>query len=69
MELNAVSARLIALLEEDAEKTTRRTGRELLAQIADEMQHPNPNAVIEGGLTLLQDFLTKEILLGSHKTN
>jgi len=69
MELNAVSARLIALLEEDAEKTVRRTGRELLAQIADEMQHPNPNAVIEGGLTLLQDFLTKEILLGSHKTN
>ena len=62
MELNAVSARLIELLEQDHKKT----GRELLSQIASEMQHPNPQAVIDGGLGLLEDFKAKEIILGTY---
>jgi len=63
MELNAVSARLIDLLEED----TKKTGQELLLQIAQEMQHPNPQVVIDGGLNILEDFKAKEIILGVYQ--
>jgi len=61
MLLNAVSARLIALMQESSDKT----GQELLTQIAQELQPPNPQAVIEGGLGLLLQFKEKDILLGT----
>jgi len=62
MLLNAVSARLIALMQEDQ----RKTGSQLLAQIAEELQHPNPQAVIDGGMGLINQFKEKDIILGTH---
>ncbi len=64
MLLNGVSARLIALLQEDAAKT----GIQLLQQIAEELKHPNPQAVIDGGMGLLQQFKDKDIILGTYNS-
>lgn len=60
MELNPVSARLMELLQQDSGCT----GRELLQQIAEELQHPKPEVVIEGGLQIMETMREKEILLG-----
>ena len=61
MELNAVSARLLELIVRDEGKATR----ELLELIAAELEHPDPAVVIEGGRTILQTFLEKDIVLGT----
>ena len=65
MLLNAVSARLIALMQEDSAKT----GTQLLQIVAEELQHPNPQAVINGGMDLLQQFKDKDIILGTLKNS
>ena len=62
MQLNAVSARLIELMSERSTKT----GLQLLEQIATELQHPQPQVVIDGGKGLLQQFRDKEVILGTY---
>lgn len=59
MQLNAVSARVLELLDEN----NSYTGQQIFEQVASEMQHPNPEAVIKSGLALLEDFRDKEIIL------
>lgn len=61
MEMNPVSARLIALLQNN----TRRSGKELLKEIAIEMEHPDETKVLQGGLDTLKNMLNKNILLGT----
>jgi hypothetical protein len=63
LEINAVTARLINLLQENPEIT----GELALGQIAQEMQHPNPALVIEGGLSALQELQRYGIVLGVAK--
>jgi hypothetical protein len=63
MEINAVTARLMQLLEEDAESS----GSELMAQIARELNHPQPQAVIEAGAEILRDLRERDILLGTRR--
>lgn len=60
LELNPVSARLLDLLQKDKNQT----GRELLLQIAEELKHPRPEVVLNGGLEIMQNLLQKDILLG-----
>jgi uncharacterized protein len=60
MVLNPVSAKLIEHLQADE----MLTGREILMKIAEEMKHPNPQVVIEGGHDIMKEFINKEILLG-----
>jgi len=64
IELNPVSARLLALLQED----TKLSGRQALQQIATELQHPNPELVIEGGRQILQEWQQRGIVLGTNDT-
>ena len=59
MEINAVTARLLQLVEEQPEST----GRELLLRVAAEMHHPHPEAVVEQGAGILRDLRQREILL------
>lgn len=59
MEINAVTARLLQLVEEQPGVT----GRELLLRVAAEMQHPQPEAVVEQGAAILRDLREREILL------
>jgi uncharacterized protein len=60
LELNAVTARLLELIMEDR----RRTGRQLLAQVARELQHPQPGVVFEGGHDILEQLRARDVLLG-----
>jgi hypothetical protein len=59
METNAVTARLLQLVEERPAVAAR----ELLLQLAAEMDHPQPQAVIEQGRAILRDLRERDILL------
>ena len=61
MEINAVTARLLALLEQE----TPPNGRQALTQIAAELNHPQPEVVITGGLQTLQELLGHGVLIGT----
>ncbi|NQY27540.1 MAG: putative DNA-binding domain-containing protein [Piscirickettsiaceae bacterium] len=61
LELNPVSARLINLLNEGL------TGQEAAEQIANELEHPNPDVVINGANTLITDWLQRGILILGNK--
>jgi uncharacterized protein len=63
IELNPVSAKLI----EECSNNTDQSGRDILLSIAEQLQHPNPDAVINGGLEIMQDFKNKDIILGIKK--
>lgn len=57
LELNPVSARLIDLLNEG------QSGQAAAEQIAQELQHPNPEVVIEGARALIHDWIQRSILI------
>ena len=61
MEINPVTARLINLLQEDETLS----GRSAIEQITQEMNHPNPEVVLKGGLDALQDLQRLGIILGT----
>ncbi len=63
IELNPVSARLIQLLQ----SSPGLTGRELLLQIATELQHPAPEVVVRGGEEILQMLHARDIIPGTQK--
>lgn len=63
MELNPVTARLVALLQENESMS----GQQALEQIAEEMKHPNPDVVMQGGLAALQELQGYGIILGTHR--
>jgi len=60
LELNPVSARLLELIKEGRDMT----GDSLLKTIAGELQHPRPEVVVNGGLEIMQNFMSKDVLLG-----
>jgi len=62
MEANAVTHRLIQLLQD--ENTV--SGRSALVQIAAELQSPNPEALVNQGAALLQQLRDRGILCGTH---
>lgn len=66
MEANAVTARLLALLAPG-----RLTGRAALTRLARELKHPEPQAVVEQGASILSDLRARDIILGvvSKKSN
>lgn len=61
MEANAVTARLLSLLGEMSEGN----GRDCLLRIAEEMQHPHPEQIVESGLAILQQLHSLDIILGA----
>jgi len=61
MEINAVSARLLQLIEENPQAN----GRSLLLQIAGELQHPEPDQIVEAGRGMLAGLRERDILLGT----
>lgn len=65
MEINAVTARLIQLMEEHPGAS----GRKLLDSIATELQHPNPAQVVEAGRDILLGLRERDILLGTRHTD
>lgn len=65
IEINAVTARLIELLEDDGDQT----GGQVLERIAAELNHPHPETVISGGQQILEDLRQKDIILGTRPTS
>ena len=63
LELNPVTAHLLQLILEDRNLTTR----QMLVNIAEQLQHPNPEIVIQGGLQILHDLKTRNVILGVNK--
>lgn len=57
MELNPVSARLISLINDGI------TGQMAAEKIANELQHPNPQVVIDGARDMIKDWLQRQILI------
>lgn len=64
MEINAVTARLMQLLDEDQQAS----GRELLQRIAVELQHPQPEEVVQMGADILKNLRAKDIVLGTRRS-
>ena len=64
MELNPVTALLIQLISEDNNLTTK----QMLEAIAKQMNHPDPNVVIEGGYQIIQDLINRNVILGMNKS-
>lgn len=62
MEVNAVTARLMELIENEPA-----SGSALLHRIALEMQHPQPRCVIDAGARLLDDLRSRDIVLGTRR--
>ena len=61
MEINGVTARLLVLLQENAEYT----GRDAIEQVTKELQHPQPEVVLDGGREALQQLFESGIVLGT----
>ena len=61
LEINPVTARLIALLQENETYT----GLDAIKHISKEMNHPNPDVVKQGGQTALQELQQYGIILGT----
>ena len=64
MELNPVTAMLIQLINEDKDLTTK----QILENIAEQMNHPEPNVVIDGGYQIIQDLKNRNVILGVNKS-
>lgn len=62
LEINAVTARLLELMQ-----GRRRSGRALLARIARELGHPQPEAVIAQGAAILAGLRERDIVLGTRR--
>lgn len=61
MKLNAVTARLLELIEQRPELA----GRAVLERIAEEMQAPDPQAIVHSGRSMLAQLRDREVILGS----
>lgn len=61
IEINPVTARMLQLLEENS----KACGREVLLLLAHEINHPDPDAVISGGLETLNSLKQRNIIPGT----
>lgn len=64
LEINAVTKRLLELID----ARDGRNGRELLQQVADELNHPQPEVVIRGGSGIMADLRRRQIIAGTQRT-
>ena len=61
MEINAVTARLLELLQDE----NAVSGEQVLQQLAQDMQHPHLQQIIDSGIQIFQQLTAADILLGS----
>jgi hypothetical protein len=60
-----VTARLLGLIQQEQDLS----GEAILQQIAQELQHPEPQVVIDGGQQILQDMKQRGVILGTRATH
>ena len=61
MQLNAVSSRLLELLQSDEGLT----GAQAIRQVGEEMQYPDQNRLAAAGAKLLADLASRDVILGT----
>ena len=61
LEINAVTQRLLQLIKDEPELS----GAEVIEKIAQELKHPQPEAVIAAGIELLNDLKQRNIIIGA----
>jgi len=64
MELNPVTALLIQFINGDNQLSTKK----ILEKIAEQLNHPAPKTVIEGGMQIMQDLKKRGVILGGIKS-
>lgn len=62
LELNAISAKLLEAIEQNE---SRQSGEQLLRTLADEINYPDVDALIQHGSAALEEMKTLEILTGT----
>jgi hypothetical protein len=62
LETTPMTHALLLALTDNAEQSTS----SILSKLADDLQHPNPDTVIQGGLTILDDFISRGIVISAH---
>jgi uncharacterized protein len=60
IELNPVTFQLLKLINEN-----NMTGKQALMRLAEDLQHPDANAVIQFGVGILQDLASQQAIIGS----
>lgn len=60
MELNPVTSLLLQLIKQGEHAS----GYDILADIANQLKHPNPEVVTQGGLGILTDLRQRQVILG-----
>jgi len=63
IELNPVTMKLLQLIK----NAEHHSSEAILLQLAEELQHPQPEVVIQAGLSLLQELHEKNVILGTKK--
>jgi len=63
LELNPLSMRLLTLLKSGEPGSARQA----LEAIAEEIRHPDPQVVVQGGLAILEDLRERGVILGCRK--
>ncbi len=58
IEITPITYRLLQLIQENEEMLTENC----LTQVADELNHPNPEIIIEGGLQILKELAEKTVI-------
>lgn len=61
IELNPVTMKLLQLIK----GAEHHSSEEILLQLAAELQHPQPEVVVQAGLSLLQDLHNRNVILGT----
>lgn len=61
LEINTVTQRLIEILKQNPQLT----GLDAVTRIADELQHPEPQVIVEAGKNLLYDLRIKDVIIGT----
>lgn len=61
LETNPVTHALLETLADNTEQATL----SVLNKLADDMQHPNPDTLIQGGLSILNDFISRGIVISA----
>lgn len=63
IDMNPVTAQLVHMLKHN----NGQNGRQLLTDIAEQLQHPQPDVVLEGGAQILRDLKARGVVLGTCK--
>jgi len=61
LEITPITHALLVALTDNTERTTEL----ILSKLADDLQHPDPSVIIDGGLTILNDFISRGIVISA----